>query len=231
MSVVHTYSDNEKILVSIDCIIFGFDQNQLNLLLFKRKIDPFKGEWSLVGSFVNPEEDVQNAAVRVLQEYTGIDEIFMEPLAWYGDVDRDPGGRVISMAYYSLVRIDESKVIKADSYQAKWFAIDEIPPLILDHDQMVQDALDKLRRKARYEPIGFELLPEKFTLPHLKRFYDAIYQKDLDRRNFRKKIISMGILTKLDEKDKSTSKKGAYLYQFDADKYEELRSKGFNFVI
>ena len=225
------YSNAEKLLVAVDCIIFGFDTQRLKLLLFKRKIAPFKDEWSLIGSFVKADENVMDAAARVLKESTGLEDVFMEELGCYGAVERDPAARVISIAHYSLIRLNESNEALDEAHHAQWFDLDMIPDLILDHNEMVADALQKLRKKARYQPIGFELLPKKFTIPQLKTFYDSIYQKSLDRRNFRKRILAMGILKKLDEKDKSTSKKGAFLYQFDKKAYERLVAKGFNFEL
>lgn len=225
------YQEAEKLLVAVDCIIFGFDKQKLKLLLFKRKVAPFEDEWSLIGSFVKSSEGVAQAAQRVLYESTGLADVFLEELGCYGAEDRDPGARVISMAHYALIRLDEHEEQLAASHQARWFDVDAIPPLVLDHSQMVAHALEKLRRKARYQPIGFELLPEKFTIPQLKIFYESIYQKELDRRNFRKRMLSMGILKKLEEKDKTTSKKGAFLYQFDKEKYEALSAAGFNFEV
>lgn len=229
---VKGYYDNaEKQLVAVDCIIFGFDDQKLKLLLFKRKVQPFQGQWSLIGSFVKDQEDVKNAAKRVLEESTGLINIFLEELQCYGSANRDPGARVISIAHYALVRLQDHENSLVDTYHAKWFDVNAIPALILDHNDMVNDALDKLRRKARSQPIGFELLPKKFTLPQLKVLYDEIHQKDLDRRNFRKRILAMNILKKLEEKDKTTSKKGAYLYQFDKEQYERLKAEGFNFEL
>lgn len=225
------YRNASPILVAVDCIIFGFDNEALKLLLFKRKVEPFKEEWSLIGSFVEPAEGVKEAAGRVLRESTGLSDIYMEPLAYYGAVGRDPGARVISQAHFALIRLGEEEVSMANTHQAHWFALDAIPSLILDHGQMVEDALEQLRRKARYQPIGFELLPEKFTIPQLKQLYDAIYQQDFDRRNFRKKILSMNVLEKLDEKDKTSSRKGAYLYRFDQARYEEMVEKGVDFSL
>lgn len=225
------YRNASPILVAVDCIIFGFDHEALKLLLFKRKVEPFKEEWSLIGSFVEPAEGVKEAAGRVLRESTGLSDIYMEPLAYYGAVGRDPGARVISQAHFALIRLGEEEVSMANTHQAHWFALDAIPSLILDHGQMVEDALEQLRRKARYQPIGFELLPEKFTIPQLKQLYDAIYQQDFDRRNFRKKILSMNVLEKLDEKDKASSRKGAYLYRFDKARYEEMVEKGVDFSL
>ncbi len=225
------YPDATPILQAVDCIIFGFDRTEIKLLLFKRKIEPFQNEWSLIGSFVEPDEAVDDAAVRVLEEHTGLQNIFMESLGCYGEVDRDPGARVISQAYFALIRLGEEETQTVETLQARWFDFDSIPPLILDHNQMVQDALEKVRRKARYRPIGFELLPEKFTIPQLQKLYEAIYQRELDRRNFWKKIQSMNVLEKLDEKDKTTSKKGAYLYRFVQHRYDEMVEQGIDFVL
>jgi len=220
------YSEAEALLVAVDCIIFGFDLQHLKLLLFRRKVEPFRGEWSLIGSFVNPGESISDAAVRVLAEYTGLQDVYMDQLGGYGETDRDPGARVISLAYYALIRINEQDEKLAEKYDAHWFDYNDLPPLILDHEQMVADALETLRRKARNQPIGFELLPEKFTIPQLLSLYTAIYQQPIDRRNFRKRILSLGIIEKLDEKDKTGSRKGAYLYRFDQEKYREMVEVG-----
>jgi ADP-ribose pyrophosphatase YjhB (NUDIX family) len=225
------YLETERLLVAVDCIIFGFEEERLKLLLFKRKIKPFENEWSLIGSFLNVNESIDAAAKRVLKESTGLNNVYLEASKNYGAVNRDAGGRVVSLAHYALIRIEEQEKKLTTTHQAHWFDIDTIPALILDHNEMVEDALEKLRRKARYQLLGFELLPKRFTIPQLKKLYDAIYQKDLDRRNFRKRILSMNILKKLTEKDKSTSKKGAYLYEFDKEKYEQLMKEGFNFEL
>lgn len=225
------YAGSDRLLVAVDCVIFGFDDLRLKLLLFKRKVEPYKGSLSLIGSFVKAQEDVSEAAHRVLEEHTGIKDLYLEELGSYGKRDRDPGARVVSIAHYALIRLDEHKEKLTELYNAAWYDIEEIPDLVMDHNRMVDHALVKLREKARSQPIGFELLPEKFTLPQLKRFYDAIYQKELDKRNFRKRILAMQILKKLDEKDKSASKKGAYLYRFDHKKYLSLMKKGFNFEL
>ncbi len=225
------YQEAFPILMAVDCVIFGFDRQELKLLLFKRKIEPFKNEWSVIGSFVSPTEGVKESAIRVLEEYTGLSNIFMDSLNCYGEIDRDPGARVVSQAFFALIRLGEEEAQMVETHQANWFGLNSIPPLILDHNQMVKDSLEKLRRKTRYQPIGFELLPEKFTIPQLQSLYEAIYQRQLDRRNFRKKILSMNILEKLSEKDKSTSKKGAYLYRFDSKRYEEMVKRGIDFVL
>ncbi|MFK7908593.1 MAG: NUDIX domain-containing protein [Chitinophagales bacterium] len=225
------YSEAVPILIAVDCVIFGFDKEGLKLLLFKRKIEPFKNEWSVIGSFIKPEESVKAAAVRVLEEYTGLSDIFMDSLGCYGEVNRDSGARVISQAFFALIRLGEEEFEKVETHQARWFDFDSIPPLMLDHNEMINDALKKLHCKARYQPIGFELLPKKFTIPQLRLLYEAIYQRTLDRRNFRKKILSMNILDKLDEKDKSGSKRGAFLYQFNQEGYEKMKEKGIDFVV
>ncbi|MEM1123662.1 MAG: NUDIX domain-containing protein [Bacteroidota bacterium] len=225
------YLDADRLLLAVDCIIFGFDRNSLKLLLFQRKVAPFQAEWSLIGSFVKKEESVQKAAERVLETHTGLTNVFMEELGSYSSIKRDPGDRVISIAHYALMRLEEKDEKIAEEFKAHWFDFDQLPDLVMDHHQMVQDALEKLRRKARYRPIGFELLPEKFTIPQLRLLYEVIYQRELDRRNFRKKILSMNILEKLEEKDKTSSRKGAFLYRFIPAKYEEMVEKGVDFVI
>lgn len=227
--VANFYKDIERLLIAVDCIIFGFEKQRLKILLFKRKVKPFEEKWSLIGTFVKPNENVDHAAKRVLEESTGLKNIYLDELAVYGNVDRNINIRVISVAHYALIRINEHEKKVIEDYEVKWFDIDDIPSLILDHGKMVADALAKLKLKTKNKPIGFELLPKQFTIPQLKALYDGILQKDLDKRNFRKKVLAMGILEKLDIKDKSTSKKGAFLYRFNQKEYEKLKEKGFNF--
>ncbi|MGO4912677.1 NUDIX hydrolase [Leeuwenhoekiella sp. W20_SRS_FM14] len=225
------YAQNDKIYVATDCIIFGFDDGDLKLLVFKRRVEPNSGIWSLIGSFVKLGEDVDEAARRVLKEITGLNQLFLEQSKTYGKADRDPGYRCLSVAHYALIRIDDYDKQLVEEHGAFWYTLKDLPPLALDHDQMVADALDMLRRKSRYQPIGFELLPEKFTIPQMQKLYEAIYQRELDPRNFRKKVLSLKVLVKLDEKDKTSSKRGAYLYRFDSEKYQELLESGYNFEI
>lgn len=225
------YLQKDKMYVAADCIIFGFDAGTLKLLVFQRRIKPLKGEWSLIGSFVKLEEDVSAAAERVLRDITGLENVFMEELRTYGSKDRDPGFRCISIGHFALIRINEYDKELVERHGAVWFDIDDLPNLVLDHNQMVVDALEKLKIKARFQPIGFELLPKKFTIPQLQLLYEAIYQKKLDTRNFRKKVLSLNVLNKLEEKDKSTSKRGAFLYKFNDRNYEKLLKSGFNFEI
>lgn len=212
-----TYNTKQKILVAVDCIIFGFDSKSLKLLLFRRKVSPLKGHWSLIGAFLENDLSILDGAKQILQESTGLKDIYLEQLRTYGAIDRDPVERVISVGYYSLICIDELNMRSVEEFDAKWFDIDEIPELILDHGLMVKDAIEALRIKARHEPIGFNLLPEQFTLPQLQGLYESIYQSKRDSRNFRKKVLSLNILEKTGLKDKSGSKKGAFLYTFRKD--------------
>jgi len=225
------YQVKEKMYVATDCIIFGFHEGKLKLLVFKRRLEPLKGNWSLIGSFVRLEEDLEVAGQRVLKEITGLKNVFMQQLRTYGKKDRDPGYRCISVAQYALIRIDEYDEKLVEEHGAHWYEIDDLPSLILDHSEMVQDALLQLKQNARYKPIGFELLPEKFTIPQLQNLYETIYQRTLDARNFRKKVLSLNVLEKLEEKDKTTSKRGAFLYKFNYRNYQSLVKSGFNFEI
>ena len=225
------YKENRKMYVAIDCIIFGFDSGNLKLLLFQRKVAPLSGEWSLIGSFVNLDEDVSAAAERVLEETTGLKNVFMEELKVYGAANRDPGYRCISVGQYALIRLNEYDKELVKEHGAAWYDVNDLPPLVLDHAQMVKDALAKLKQKARFQPLGFELLPEKFTIPQLQSVYEAIFQKELDTRNFRKKVFSHNVLVKLDEKDKTSSKRGAFLYKFDHKRYKRLIEKGNDFEV
>ena len=225
------YTPEEKLYVATDCIIFGFDEGVLKLLVFKRRVEPLKGTISLIGSFVHPDESAGEAAKRVLREITGLEDIFMEELKSYSAVERDPGARCISIAFYALIRIEESNKSLVANHGAIWIDLETLPKLVLDHGQMVKDALDRLREKAKFYPIGVELLSKKFTIPQLQKLYEAIYQKKMDTRNFRKKLLSLKLLIPLDEKDMSGSKKGAFLYKFNYNKYKKLETKGFNFSL
>ncbi|UXP30694.1 NUDIX domain-containing protein [Reichenbachiella agarivorans] len=224
-----SYKDAKAILVAVDNVIFGFDpqEEKLKVLLFKRQVDPEAGKWSLIGSFVQADESADIAAQRILTKFTGLDDVFLEHFQTYSEVDRDPGARVISLGYYSLIRLDEQKEELVESFHAHWFHIDEIPKLVIDHNQIIQDALRLLQEDSKRKPIGFNLLPEKFTIPKLLKLYQEIMQEQLDDRNFRKKILSVGYLDRLEEKDKSNSKKGAYYYQFNVEKYFELVKEGY----
>ncbi|WP_340111190.1 NUDIX hydrolase [Maribellus mangrovi] len=231
--MVEYYSKHPRILVAVDSIIFGFNENdyELKVLLLKRKFEPARGRWSLMGGFVNPNESLDSAAQRIVETLTGLEDVYMEQLYSFGEPDRDPGGRIISVSYVSLIKINEYDRELVKKHGAYWIPLSEIPELIFDHSEMVTKALRKLRIRARTQPIGFELLPEKFTIPQLQRLYEAIYQKPFDKRNFRRKVLAMGLLDKLEEKEKETSKKGAFYYKFNTEKYEELLQRGFNFEL
>lgn len=225
--MIEEYKHHDRLLLAIDCIIFGFDGTRLKALLIKRGFNPEKNKWSLIGGFVGKREGVDEAARRVLLELTGLDNIFMEQLHVFGDTERDPGSRVVSVAYYALIRIEDYAEELMLAHNAHWVDVKRVPPLIFDHKKMLRMAQDRLRQKASNHPIGFELLPEKFTLPQLQLLYEAIYETQLDKRNFSKKILSLGILNKLNEKDHSSSRKGAYFYVFNRKKYRELDKQGF----
>ena len=225
------YKEHTTFHVAVDGIIFGFDKGELKLLIHKRQFEPAKGEWTLFGGFVQKDESLDEAASRILFELTGLNNIYMEELQTYGEVDRDPAGRVISVAYYALIPAKEFSEATSSQYGATWVSLKDLPPLIMDHNVMVAKGLRRLKRRAASQPIGFELLPGEFTMPQLQALYEAIYQSELDKRNFRKKILAMDVLIKLDIKDKSSSRKGAFLYRFDQLKYKKLVEGGYNFTI
>jgi ADP-ribose pyrophosphatase YjhB (NUDIX family) len=227
------YSEHEKFHVAVDSIIFGYDEEgrELKVLLLKRKFQPAMGEWSLMGGFLNANESVDEAAKRILHQLTGLSDVYMEQLYTFGEVERDPGARIISIAYFALIKINDSDLELVRNHGATWIPISSMPELIFDHSAMVDRALKKLQVRARTQPIGFELLPDKFTIPQLQGLYEAIYNKALDKRNFRRKLLSMDLLEKLEEKEKESSRKGAWYYRFDARKYEDLLKRGFNFEL
>lgn len=230
--MVHPYREYDKHFVAVDVIIFGFDKaNKLKLLVIRRDFQPERNKWSLMGGFLREGETMDAAAERILKELTGLENIYLEQIAAYGDLQRDSAARVISIAYYALINSEKFDDSYESSYQGRWFTLEEIPSLIFDHNVMVEKALRRLRRRCRTQPVGLELLPEKFTLPQLLKLYEAIYQQDFDKRNFRKKILSNGVLVRLDEKNMLGSKKGAFLYRFDKKKYNELVDRGLRFEI
>ena len=215
------YSSNPKFYVGIDCIIFGFNEGELHLLLLKRNFEPAMGNWSLMGGFVQENESVDDAAKRVLAELTGLDNVYMEQVGSFGAIDRDPGERVISVAYYALVNINEYDKDLVQQHNAFWVNINELPPLIFDHPAMVEKARTLMQQKASTEPIGFNLLPRLFTLSQLQSLYEAIYGESIDKRNFRKRIAEMDYIEKTDKIDKTGSKRGAALYQFNEKAYRK----------
>lgn len=201
-------------LLSVDCIIFGYEKEQLKLLLFKRIIEPAKGQWSLIGGFIDDDESAEDAARRVLTYITGLKDIYLEQVKVFSDPNRDPGGNVLTVAFNALIRIEKHSNELIREFGASWLPISEVPKLIFDHDDMFKDAFEKLRLNATYNLIGRQLLPEKFTMTHLRQLYNEIFQKEFDPGNFRKKVLSLKLLERLDEKDMSESKKGAYYYRF-----------------
>ena len=225
------YQKAQKLLVAVDCIIFGFDGKQVKLLVFKRKVEPFAGWHSLVGGFIHPKESSMDAAKRILNDFTGLEAIYLKELKVYSAIDRDPGARCISIAKYALIRVTDYHRALSAAYQTEWVPLDALPRLVMDHNTMVSDALMRLKRKAQFYPIGFELLPKKFTIPMLQKLYEELFERSFDTRNFRKKLLSLNLVKQLQEKDRSTSKKGSFLYQFDHRKYDRLSKQGFQFSL
>jgi 8-oxo-dGTP diphosphatase len=218
--------------LTVDCVVFGLDEDELEVLLIRRALEPFANRWALPGGFVHIDETVEDAARRELEEETGLRKIFLEQLYTFGALDRDPRERTVTVAYYALVKLSDHKVRAAtDAADAAWFAISDLPDLAFDHGEIFDVALDRLRNKVRYQPIGFELLAKKFTLTQLQRMYEVILERKLDKRNFRKKILGMDLLIELDEVQKDVAHRAARLYKFDDRRYRKLVKKGFSFEI
>jgi 8-oxo-dGTP diphosphatase len=218
--------------LTVDCVVFGLDDEDLKVLLIQRDLPPFEGQWALPGGFVRMDETLEDAAKRELREETGLTNVFLEQLYTFGEIDRDPRERVVTVAYYALANIRDHRVQAAtDARRAAWFAVEDTQALAFDHPRILQVALDRLRGKVRYQPIGFELLPAKFTLRQLQHLYETILDRPLDKRNFRKKILGMGILLELDEIETDVAHRAARLYRFDKSRYDRLTKNGFNFEI
>ncbi len=224
------YSRQKRILSAIDCIIFGFDGQELKILLIQRGFEPEKGKWSLMGGFVQPSETFEEAGARILKQLTGLKGVYMEQLYAFGDPGRDPVERTVSVAYFALIDIHKYEQQISEDYHADWFPLNKIPRLIFDHEKMVQMAKEKLQYKAAFHPILFELLPEKFTLPQLQNLYEGVYNASLDKRNFSRKIHSAQLLIKQKEKEKAHSKKGAFYYKLDKRRYNSIFHSVFNFI-
>lgn len=216
---VTQYLNVSRYVVAVDCIIFGFDGEHLKLLLVRRSFEPEKGKWSLVGGFVQPGEGVETAAARVLKNLTGLGGVYMEQLQTFGDPKRDPVERTVSVAFYALIDIHEYEKQLNEAGHPEWFALNHIPGLIFDHEQMVEIAKRKLQAQALYQPVLFELLPEQFTLPAVQSLYESVFEKTFDKRNFSRKILSSGLLVKTTTKERSRSKKGAFYFTLDKRKY------------
>jgi 8-oxo-dGTP diphosphatase len=218
--------------LAVDCVVFGLDDEDLKVLLIQRDRPPFAGRWALPGGFVEMEETVEHAALRELEEETGLTDVYLEQLYTFSAIDRDPRERVVSVAHYALVRMTDHQVRAAtDARAAGWFRVQQAAELAFDHDRILEIALVRLRGKLVYQPIGFELLPPKFTLSALQRLYETVLQRPLDKRNFRKKVLGMDVLVELDEREKGVPHRAARLYRFDKRRYQRLVKQGFSFEI
>ena len=215
------YGEHSKVWLSVDCIIFGFDEGKLKILIGKRQMDPGRGEWSLYGGFVNGNESVDDAASRTLYELTGLRNLYMRQVGAFGNVDRDPGERVVSIAYYALINVKDYEDELRREHGVEWMDINEIPQLYSDHNDMVRKARKMMQQKLAQEPVGFRLLPSLFTLTQLQKLYEAVNGEELDKRNFRKRIKDMDFIEKTELIDKTGSKRGAYLYRFNKRVYNE----------
>jgi len=216
------YDQYAKHYVAVDCVIFGYEEGELKVLLYPRGFEPSAGKWSLLGGFVKEDETLGDAARRVLYNTTGLQNIYQEQVYAFSKLDRDQAGRVISVAYFALIRIKQQDTDLVREHGAHWWPISRLPKLIFDHQEMIQHSLIRLQKKAGIELIGRELLGDFFTLTHLKKLYEAIFQKEIDAGNFRKKILSLGVLYSTGKKDKTESKKGAYLYKYQEDQEYQI---------
>lgn len=224
----------ERPALTVDCVIFGLDleEESLKVMLIERDIEPFAGVWAIPGGFVRSGETLAGAAIRELREETGITDVFLEQLYTFGNPGRDPRGWVVSVAYYALVSPEKHAIHAAtDARQASWFPVDSLPRLAFDHDQILRTALERIRGKLTYAPVGFELLPRKFTIKQLQKLYEVVLGRKLDNRNFRKKIFSMDILRELNELQRGVPHRAARLYKFDERKYKQLLKRGMNFEL
>ncbi len=218
------------LLNSVDCVVFGFRKNVLHVLLVKFPYEPYQGHWSLIGGFVLPHVDLDISARITVEKMTGIENVYMEQVHTFGEINRVPSERVITTCYYSLINVEPTLPVLTKAHEATWFSINDLPGLVYDHQAMFDAALRKLREKVGQQPIGLELLPEKFTMYQLLKLYESILAKEMDKRNFYKKLMKMNLLEKLAEKDTENSKRGAFYYKFDLEKYQDLVNEGFSFL-
>lgn len=229
--MAYTY-DYPRPALAVDCVVFGLADNHLEILLIQRQNDPFAHAWALPGGFMHMDETAEQAAMRELAEETGVTQIYLEQLYTFTAVARDPRGRVVSVAYYALAKPGDHRLHAAsDAESVGWFPIDALPPLAFDHREIIDVAINRLRSKVRYAPIGFELLPPRFTLSQLQHLYEVVLQQELDKRNFRKKILGMDLLVDTGERETGVSHRAARLYRFDRRKYKALTKQGFSFAI
>lgn len=218
--------------LTVDCTVFGFDHGDLKLMLIQRDLPPFEGSWALPGGFVRVNESLEDAALRELKEETGLERVYLEQLYTFGDVERDPRERIVTVSYYALVRLEHYRVeASTDARSAAWFSLDDLPTVAFDHDRIIEAARVRLKNKVRYEPIGFELLPEKFTLTQIQHLYEAVLETKLDKRNFRKKLLSMNLLEDTQEIEQDVAHRAARLFRFNPERYKALKQKGFNFEL
>jgi len=235
VSSVKNFDTYFKSAFTVDNVIFGFDESDLKILLIKRQEEPYENHWALPGYFVLPDEDLNTAARRVLKQLAGLDHVYLEQVKSFGSVDRHPFGRVITVAYFSLVKIADFNPRPDNDVvnEVRWFSVADISHLDLafDHEEMILECFAKLKRQVRVQPVGFELLPPRFTLTELQHLYEAILETDLDKRNFRKKILSMNLLIDLDEIQEGVAHRPAKLYRFDLQKYKEFLQEGFSFEV
>jgi 8-oxo-dGTP diphosphatase len=229
--MAHTYEFARPAL-TVDIVVFALDEEDLQVMLVERDLKPFAGQWALPGGFVRVDESLEDAARRELEEETGLKNIFLEQLYTFGDQNRDPRERVVTVAYYALVNFEGHDVhASTDARNAAWFAVNDLPKLAFDHEKILKTAHERLKAKVRYQPIGFELLPEKFTLRQLQHLYEVILDRELDKRNFRKKVLGMEIVKETNEIEKDVAHRAARLYRFDKRMYDRLTKQGFNFEI
>ncbi|GGB18737.1 MULTISPECIES: NUDIX hydrolase [Mucilaginibacter] len=224
------YSKQTRLLLAVDCIIFGFDGEVLKILLIKRGFQPEKGNWSLMGGFVQPDESLDQSANRILKQLTGLEGVYLEQLYTFGQPQRDPIERTVSVAYFALVDIHKYEAQISDDYHAEWFQLKRAPKLIFDQQEMVEQARKRIRYKAAMHPILFELLPTKFTIPQLQTLYESVFNTTIDKRNFSKRVLATGLLIKLADKDKAGSKRGAYYYQLNMQNYYAKFQAFMNFI-
>jgi 8-oxo-dGTP diphosphatase len=227
--VAYTYK-YPKPAVTVDCVIFGYERDSLKVLLIKRGLEPFKGEWAIPGGFVKMDETLDEAAQRELEEETGISKVYMEQLYTFGAVNRDPRDRIISVAYFALIKLSDAAAVQGgtDAAEAKWFDIKKLPALAFDHKEILQIAIERLRSKITYQPIVFELLPEKFVFSDLENIYETILQTELNRRNFRTKMLASGLVEELDEYLTGVSFRPPKLFRFDKKKYNMMKGREVN---
>lgn len=228
---LHSYQYPRPAL-AVDCVVFGLDVSDLKVLLIQRRLEPFQHAWALPGGFVHIDETIDAAARRELAEEAGVTDVYLEQLYTFGALQRDPRERVVTVAYYALAKLSDHRIRAAtDAIGVGWFGLDDLPTLAFDHSEILTTATQRLRGKVRYEPVGFELLPARFSLTQLQRLYEIILGCELDKRNFRKKILSMELLVETDELERGVRHRAARLYRFDRRRYDKLSRSGFSFAI